>query len=371
MSFGKGDMSKENMYHDPNKDMPAIRRFAAPPPPPPQPMHQHHGGHGEQPHPHPQQQQLECFSDEVDSRGTPEPKKEPAGGGGGSGAHLASGGGGDGSSIEVAKKRRGRPPGSKNKPKPPVVITREAEPAAAMRPHVIEIPGGRDIAEALSRFAGRRGLGICVLAGTGAVANVSLRHPCSPATAALAPPGLAAPAAVVVVQGRYEILSISATFLPPAMAAAMDMAPQAAAAMAAAGISISLAGPHGQIVGGAVAGPLYAATTVVVVAAAFTNPTFHRLPIADEDASVSVSGSADAVADEHRAHPHPHQQHQPEPPEQRHLRRQPPHLAASTSGAPPVEPCGVSIYGCHAQPQPQEVIWPPAAHQAPRPPPPY
>uniref|UniRef100_A0A8R7QGI9 NAC domain-containing protein n=1 Tax=Triticum urartu TaxID=4572 RepID=A0A8R7QGI9_TRIUA len=228
---------------------------------------------------------------------------------------LVSGGGvGDGSSIEVAKKRRGRPPGSKNKPKPPVVITREAEPAAAMRPHVIEIPGGRDVAEALARFASRRNLGICVLAGTGAVGNVSLRHPCPTA------PG-AAPA-VVVFQGRFEILSISATFLPPAMAA---VAPQAAAV--AAGLSISLAGPHGQIVGGAVVGPLYAATTIVVVAAAFTNPTFHRLP-ADDDApmpvSVSLSGSADA--DEHRA-----RQHQPEPQEQRHQRRQAPHLTPSAA----------------------------------------
>ncbi|KAF7059263.1 hypothetical protein CFC21_066190 [Triticum aestivum] len=338
MSFGKADMSKEGMYQE-RKDAPATR-FATPPP-----MHHRHAGHGDQ-----QQQQLECFSDEVDSRGTAE-MKEP--GGSAAGSQLVSGGGvGDGSSIEVAKKRRGRPPGSKNKPKPPVVITREAEPAAAMRPHVIEIPGGRDVAEALARFASRRNLGICVLAGTGAVGNVSLRHPCPTA------PG-AAPA-VVVFQGRFEILSISATFLPPAMAA---VAPQAAAV--AAGLSISLAGPHGQIVGGAVVGPLYAATTIVVVAAAFTNPTFHRLP-ADDDApmpvSVSLCGSADA--DEHRA-----RQHQPEPQEQRHQRRQAPHL--TPSAAQPVEPCGVPVYAC--QPQPQEVMWPLAArapHQPPPPPPP-
>ncbi|KAM0843541.1 hypothetical protein ACQ4PT_057641 [Festuca glaucescens] len=316
-------MSKESVYQE-RTDMQAIR-FATPPPQQPQtqPMHHSHPGHGEH-----HQQQLGCFSDEVDSRGTAE-RKEP--GAGAIVTQLASGGGGgDGSSIELSKKRRGRPPGSKNKPKPPVVITREAEPVAAMRPHVIEIPGGRDVAEALARFASRRGLGICVLAGTGAVANVSLRHPCPTA------PG-AAPS-VVVFQGRFEILSISATFLPPAIA---TVAPQAA--VAASGLSISLAGPHGQIVGGAVVGPLYAATSVVVVAAAFTNPTFHRLP-ADDDASVSLSvslsGSADA-ADEHRGH-----QHQPElqGQQQHHLRRQSPHLAAAaaTSAAQPVEPCGAS-----------------------------
>ena len=333
------------MYQE-RKDVPDMR-FATPPPP----MHHRHG----------EQQQLECFSDEVDSRGAAE-RKEPAAGPGAivvAQTQLPSGGGGDGSSIEVAaKKRRGRPPGSKNRPKPPVVITREAEPAAAMRPHVIEIPAGRDVAEALSRFATRRGLGICVLAGTGAVANVSLRHPCPAA------PG--APPSVVVFQGRLELLSISATFLPPAVAAA---APQAA--VAAAGLSISLAGPHGQIVGGAVVGPLYAATNVVVVAAAFTNPTFHRLP-ADDDAAVSVSvslsGSADAADEQHRGH-----QLQPEPQgQQQHLRRQPPHLAAAatTSAAQPVEPCGVPVYPCHPQAQPQEVMWPLAARAPHQPPPP-
>ncbi|KAF0913277.1 hypothetical protein E2562_021929 [Oryza meyeriana var. granulata] len=325
MSFGERDKSKESMYQE-REDIAGIR-FTTPPPPS-------------------QQQQLDCFSDEVDSRGSAEMKETV-----GSGGQLVVAGGGDGAisytHLDVYKR------GSKNKPKPPVVITREAEPAAAMRPHVIEIPGGRDVAEALARFASRRNLGICVLAGTGAVANVSLRHP-SPGVPGSAP-------AAIVFHGRYEILSLSATFLPPAMS---SVAPQAA--VAAAGLSISLAGPHGQIVGGSVAGPLYAATTVVVVAAAFTNPTFHRLP-ADDDASVSVSvslsGSGDG--DEHRGH-----QHQPEAQEPRQLRRPPPHLAAAAASAPqPVEPCGAPIYACH--PQPQDVMWPPPARTPHPPPPPY
>ncbi|PUZ71057.1 hypothetical protein GQ55_2G284200 [Panicum hallii var. hallii] len=364
MSLGKRDMSQERLYQD-RKDVVPIH-FTTPPPPPRQQQQQqshqhHHVGHGEQQ----QQQQLECFSDEVDSRGSAE-LKEPAS----SGALVVSGGG-DGASIEVSKKRRGRPPGSKNKPKPPVVITREAEPAAAMRPHVIEIPCGRDVADALARFATRRNLGICVLAGTGAVANVSLRHPA---------PGGGVPAGAIVFHGQYEILSISATFLPPAMSA---VAPQAAAAAAC--LSISLAGPHGQIVGGAVAGPLYAATTVVVVAAAFTNPTFHRLP-ADDDASVSVSVSLSPCsgdpADEHRGSHHHQQQHQhpaeqaPPPPQEHRphvVRRQPaPHLGAAASQGQPVDPCGppaVPIFACH--PQPHDVMWPPPARAQHPPPPPF
>ncbi|CAN6182573.1 unnamed protein product [Urochloa humidicola] len=359
MSLGKRDMSQERLYQD-RKDVVPVH-FTTPPQQQPSHHHHHHhhhGGRGDQ------QQQLECFSDEVDSRGSAE-LKEPAS----SGALVVSGGG-DGAIVEVSKKRRGRPPGSKNKPKPPVVITRETEPAAAMRPHVIEIPCGCDVADALARFAARRNLGICVLAGTGAVANVSLRHPVAlPSVVGL---GGGGQQATIVFHGQYEILSISATFLPPAMSA---VAPQAAAAAAC--LSISLAGPHGQVVGGAVAGPLYAASNVVVVAAAFTNPTFHRLPADDDqDQAVSVSvsvsaGSGGDPAEEHRgAHQHQQQEHH----RPHVVRRQPaPHLAAVASQPQPVDPCGgtpaVPIFACH--PQPQDVMWPPPARSPHPPPPPY
>ncbi|RWW73703.1 hypothetical protein BHE74_00018409 [Ensete ventricosum] len=214
-----------------------------------------------------QQQQQKSLSDEVDSgRSSGETKKTKL-------DEQKERTGGDGSTIEVVKRPRGRPPGSKNKPKLPVVITREAEPSAAMRPHVLEIPMGHDVADSLAGFSRRRNLGICVLSGTGAVANVTLRQPHYGG----APLSAGAPATIVF-RGRFEILSISATFLPPAM--------EALCPAAAGGLSISLAGPQGQVVGGTVAGPLLAAGMVVVVAAAFSNPTFHRLPVEDD---VSVS----------------------------------------------------------------------------------
>ena len=61
MSLGKRDMSQEQLYQD-RKDVVPIH-FTTPTPPQQHQSHQHHhGGRGEQ-------QQLECFSDEVDSRG--------------------------------------------------------------------------------------------------------------------------------------------------------------------------------------------------------------------------------------------------------------------------------------------------------------
>ncbi|KAK8930672.1 putative DNA-binding protein ESCAROLA [Platanthera zijinensis] len=256
--------------------------------------------------------------------------------------------GGDGASIEVAKRPRGRPPGSRNKPKPPEVITKEADPSASMRSHVLEIAGGNDVIDCLARFSRRRKLGICVLAGTGSVSNVTLRQPGPDAEAA------------IVFHGRCEILSISATFMPPAMAA---LSPSAAAS---GGMSISLAGPQGQIIGGVVVGPLVAAGVVMVVAAAFVNPTFHRLPLED-DVSVSVSVSVSGGDPAPEAAPQPQKKQQIREEEQRYYHHF--HLQQPHSSVPPLpppasaaaEPGGIGMYGTHFS---SEIMWPPSSRQS-------
>ncbi|XAR62083.1 hypothetical protein NMG60_11016694 [Bertholletia excelsa] len=224
---------------------------------------------------------------------------------------------GDGATIEVVRRPRGRPPGSKNKPKPPVIITRDAGDPP-MSPYVLELPGGADVVDAIGRFCRRRGIGLCVLTASGTVANVTLRQPST------APP----PGATVTFHGRFDILSLSATVLPPGQA----MPPVAN------GFTISLAGPQGQIVGGAVAGPLLAAGTVYVVAASFNNPTFHRLPLEEDNvrSSGGESHSETAVSG-----------------------------GGGDGGHPPAESCGMSIYSCHL---PSDVIWAPAARNQPQPP---
>lgn len=284
----------------------------------------------------------EPFSDEVDSiqgigrrRKDGERKERPP-----PPPQLA----GDGASIEVAKRPRGRPPGSKNKPKPPVVITKEAEPSAAMRPYVLEIPGGHDIVDSLARYSRRRKLGICVLAATGAVVNVTIRQPGAEAA--------------IVLHGRFEILSVSATYMPPVMTV---LSPAAAAGT---GMTISLAGPQGQVIGGTVAGPLMAAGAVMVVAAAFANPIVHRLPL-EEEASVSVSASGNDATAEVAAQPQYHEEEQQRffhhfHLQQQHSSQSPPQPAASTA-----ESGGMAIYGAHFS---HEILWPPSG----RPPhPPY
>ncbi|WOK96221.1 AT-hook motif nuclear-localized protein 28-like [Canna indica] len=292
---------------------------------------------------HQLQQQQKSLSDEVDSSRSSGENKRPKH------DEPKERTPGDGSTIEVAKRPRGRPPGSKNKPKLPVVITREAEPSATMRPHVLEIPSGHDVVDSLVRFSRRRNLGVCVISGTGSVANVTLRQP---NIGGFSPPPAGAPATIMF-RGRFEILALSATFFPPAMAA---LSPAAAAG----GLSISLAGPQGQVVGGTVAGPLVAADTVVVVAAAFSNPTFHRLPVEDDvSVSVSVSGSGDM--EEHEQHMYQQQQQQQQDHHQR--RHQGPTTTVSASTA--VASSSMTIYGGHG---PSDVLWAPTA-RPPQPPP--
>eukprot|EP00249_Psilotum_nudum_P003183 c16517_g1_i1 orf=493-1320(+) len=162
------------------------------------------------------------------------------------------------------RRPRGRPPGSKNKPKPPVIITRDSE--NAMRPHVFEVAGGCDVGECIATFARRRQRGVCVLSGSGTVANVTLRQP-------------TAPGATVTFHGRFEILSLSGAFLPSPAPAASG------------GLTISLAGAQGQVVGGSVVGVLTAASPVLIIAASFLNPSYDRLPIEEDDTVNHMQGS--------------------------------------------------------------------------------
>ncbi|KAL9390004.1 hypothetical protein Peur_018609 [Populus x canadensis] len=159
--------------------------------------------------------------------------------------------------VEVGNRRpRGRPPGSKNKPKPPIFVTRDSP--NALRSHVMEIAGGADVAESVAQFARRRQRGVCVLSGSGSVANVTLRQP-------------AAPGAVVALHGRFEILSLTGAFLP-------GPAPPGST-----GLTVYLAGGQGQVVGGSVVGSLIAAGPVMVIAATFANATYERLPLEDDE----------------------------------------------------------------------------------------
>lgn len=298
----------KNPHPSPTNMFSKFHHHPSPPPPPPSSHHFAITSH---------QFQLSNTSEEADSRTrsptraiTPTTKKD------------------DGASIETVKRPRGRPPGSKNKLKPPIVITREADPS--MSPYVLELPCGTDIVEAVTRYCHKRNTGLTVLTGSGTVANVTLRQPSTTA------------AGTVTFHGRFDILSISATVFPTS----------APAAPFANAFRISLAGPQGQIVGGAVAGQLMSAGPVYIIAASFNNPMYHRLPSEDEN-SGGAGGSVGAG------------DQSPSPP-----------AVGSAGGGesgghhppPSTTADSMSMYSSHL---PSDVIWAPTARQAQLHPPPY
>ncbi|KAG6434670.1 hypothetical protein SASPL_106310 [Salvia splendens] len=207
----------------------------------------------------------------------------------------------DGATIEILRRPRGRPPGSRNKPKPPVFVTRDAN----MSPYVLELPGGVDIVDSTARFCRKQSVGLCLLSCNGAVTNVTLRQ------------SSATPGATVTFHGRFDILSISATVLPPG----------ATAAAAAGPFAVTVAGPQGQVVGGHVVGPLVSAGTIYLVGVNFSNPSFHRLqPMdgqeGDRDSPKTNSGSGSGGAEPTSLYSYPPNdvvwapatRHQPPPP---------------------------------------------------------
>ncbi|XP_010243718.1 PREDICTED: AT-hook motif nuclear-localized protein 16 [Nelumbo nucifera] len=158
------------------------------------------------------------------------------------------------------KRPRGRPAGSKNKPKPPIIITRDS--ANSLRAHAMEVSSGCDVGESIANFARRKQRGIYILSATGCVMNVTLRQPASSGS-------------ILTLHGRFEILSLLGSILPPPAPPGVT------------GLTIYLAGGQGQVVGGSVVGALIASGPVVIMAASFMNATFDRLPL-DEDEVATV-----------------------------------------------------------------------------------
>ncbi|XP_058073376.1 AT-hook motif nuclear-localized protein 25-like [Magnolia sinica] len=171
-----------------------------------------------------------------------------------------------GAAANNPRRPRGRPPGSKNKPKPPIIVTQDSP--NSLRSYVLEVSTGADVVDCVSTYARRRGRGVCILSGSGAVVNVALRQPAAP------------PGTVATLHGRFEILSLSGTVLPPP------------APPGSGGLTIFLAGGQGQVVGGSVVGPLVASGPVVLMAASFSNAVFERLPLEEEEATMPEQTAA-------------------------------------------------------------------------------
>ncbi|GAB2273492.1 hypothetical protein Dimus_008284 [Dionaea muscipula] len=147
------------------------------------------------------------------------------------------------SSDAQGKKHRGRPPGSGKRQ-----LDALGNCGVGFTPHVILVNAGEDIGAKILAFSREGPRTVCVLSANGSICSVTLRQP-------------ALPAGTVTYEGRYEIISLSGSFL-----LSED---DGGHVRTGGGLSISVAGTDGRVLGGGVAGTLTAATPVQIIVGSF------------------------------------------------------------------------------------------------------
>lgn len=141
------------------------------------------------------------------------------------------------------KRGRGRPPGSGKKQQ----LAALGSAGVGFTPHVITIASGEDVASKIMSFSQQGPRAVCILSANGAISNVTLRQ-------------AATSGGTVTYEGRFEILSLSGSFL---------LTENGGTRSRTGGLSVSLASPDGRVLGGGVAGLLMAASPVQVVVGSF------------------------------------------------------------------------------------------------------
>ncbi|KAK2987912.1 hypothetical protein RJ640_003179 [Escallonia rubra] len=161
-----------------------------------------------------------------------------------------------------SKRGRGRPPGSGNWQLLASLGELFANTAGGdFTPHVINVATGEDVAAKIFSLSHKGPRGICILAANGAVSNVTIRQPGSSGgilTYEARPYFLSI--WLWTFKGRFEILSLSGSF---------TVSENGGIKCRSGGLSVSLAGPDGRVVGGGVAGLLLAASPIQIVVGSF------------------------------------------------------------------------------------------------------
>nr|CAD1840679.1 unnamed protein product [Ananas comosus var. bracteatus] len=113
--------------------------------------------------------------------------------------------------------------------------------------HIITVAAGEDVTMKIISFSQQGLRAICILSANGVISNVTLRQSDSSG-------------GTLTYEGRFELLSLSGSFMPTENGGTRSRS---------GGMSVSLAGPDGRVIGGGVAGLLVAASPVQVVVGSF------------------------------------------------------------------------------------------------------
>lgn len=170
--------------------------------------------------------------------------------------------------LEQLKKGKGRPLGSGKK----LQMEALGSGGIGFTPHVITVKAGEDVSSKIMSFSHHGPRAVCILSANGAISNVTLRQ-------------AATSGGTVTYEGRFEILSLSGSFL---------LSESDGRRSRTGGLSVSLAGPDGRVLGGGVAGLLTAASPVQVVVGSFIADGGRKEPelISSVDAAPTAVKSA-------------------------------------------------------------------------------
>lgn len=176
------------------------------------------------------------------------------------------------------KRGRGRPPGSGKKQQ--LASFGELMSGSAgtgFIPHVIEIASGEDIAAKILTFSQVRARALCVLSSSGSVSSVIIREP-------------SISGGTLKYEGHFHIMSMSGCYVPTENGSSRNRD---------GGLSISLLGPDGRLFGGAVGGPLVAASPVQVMIGSFL---WGRLKAKNKKKESSEDAEGTVESDHQGAH---------------------------------------------------------------------
>uniref|UniRef100_A0ACD5Y4Q4 Uncharacterized protein n=1 Tax=Avena sativa TaxID=4498 RepID=A0ACD5Y4Q4_AVESA len=146
-------------------------------------------------------------------------------------------------------RRRGRPRGSGRRQ----ILATLGEwyalsAGGSFTPHVIIVPAGEDVAARIMSFSQKGPRSVCILSANGTISTVAFNQPGSSGSSG----------STFNYEGVFEILQLTGSF---------TMAEEGRRRTG--GLSVSLAGPDGRVVGGVVAGTLRAATPIQVIVGSF------------------------------------------------------------------------------------------------------
>ncbi|KAL9668185.1 hypothetical protein QQ045_002560 [Rhodiola kirilowii] len=150
----------------------------------------------------------------------------------------------------TSMRKRGRPRGSLDKKKRESRKKKRESSGSTVDgfiPHIMTVNVGENVAANILSFSENRFKAVCILSASGAISNVTLRQP-------------TASGGTINCEGRFEILSLSGSFF---------VTESEGQRMISGGLSVSLSGPDGRVMGGQVAGLLIAASPVQVIIGGF------------------------------------------------------------------------------------------------------